>query len=197
MLAATGSTITAAIFSGAARNKPSTVSIELYRATIVIAASAAGTPRAVGLTKSHPARTGAHQHRVAMTVIASVKLDYVLATGGGAREPDRGESCFGSRSNQPDFLCAFDRRRDQFRELNFESRRRAETQAQPRLLCDRLHDARMSMSENRGTVGANVVEKIVAVGVSDCCTAATLDENWRSADGLPRAHGRIHRTRNR
>ncbi len=131
-----------------------------------------------------------------MTMIASVKLDYVLATGGGARDSNRGESCFGSRADETDFIRAFDRRRDQFCEFDFKPRRRAETEAQPRLFCNRLCDARMSVSENRGAVGANVVEKNVAVGVSDCCTAATLDENWGIADRLPRAHGRIHRTRN-
>src|SRR5258708_3023239 len=131
-----------------------------------------------------------------MTVIASVKLDYVRATGRCACESDRSEAGFSSRRNQSYFLCTCDRRRDQFRELDFQARRCAETQAQPRLLRDRLCHVRISVSENCGAVGANVIEKSVAVSVSDCCTAATLDENRRIADGLPRTHGRIHRTRN-
>src|SRR6202451_3142180 len=100
-----------------------------------------------------------------MTVIASVKLNDVRTPSRRARESDRREASFGSRRNQSYLLRTFDRRRDQFRELNFEPRRRAETQAQPRLFCDRLHDVRMSMSENRRAVRTDVVEKNVAVGV--------------------------------
>src|ERR1700685_979722 len=98
-----------------------------------------------------------------MTVIASVKLNDVRTPSRRARESDRREASFSSRRNQSYLLCAFDRRRDQFRELNFEARRRAETQAQPRWFCDRLHDSRMSMSENRGAVRTNVIEKSDAV----------------------------------
>src|SRR5258708_10510119 len=107
-----------------------------------------------------------------MTVIASVKLDYVRATGRCACESDRSEAGFSSRRNQSYFFCTCDRRRDQFRKLDFQARRCAETEAQPRLLRYRLCDVRMSVSENCGPVGSNVIEKSVAVGVDQCCTAA-------------------------
>ena len=131
-----------------------------------------------------------------MTVIASVKLDYVRATGGGARESERGEAGLGARADEPDLLRAFDRRREQFREFDLEPRRCAEAQTESRLLGDGLNDARMSMTEDSGAVGADVIEKRVAVGIDQSSAAATFDEDWRTADGLPCADGRIDRTRN-
>ena len=131
-----------------------------------------------------------------MTVIASVKLDYVRATGGGARESERGEAGLRARADEPDFLRAFDRRREQFRELDLEPRRRAEAKTESCLLGNRPNDARMSMAEDCGAVGADVIEKSVAVGIDQSSAAATFDEDWRTADGLPCADGRIDRTRN-
>src|SRR5271166_6484889 len=131
-----------------------------------------------------------------MTVIASVKLDYVRTPGRRARESKRRESRFCSRSNQTYLLYAFDRRRDQFRELDLQPRRRTKTKTKSRLLCYGLGNSLMSVSENRWAIGANVIEKCIAICIDHCCAAATFDEDWCSADRFPRAHRRIHRTRN-
>src|SRR5271154_3679417 len=125
-----------------------------------------------------------------MTVITSVKLDYVRTSGRRARESERSESRFGSRGNQTYLLYAFDRRRDQFREFDFQPRRRTKAKTKPRLLRYGLSNSLMCMSEDRWAIGANVIEKCIAVCIDHCCTAATFYENWCSADGLPRAHGR-------
>src|SRR5271156_4241671 len=98
-----------------------------------------------------------------MTMIASVKLDYVRTPGRGACESERGDSGFGSRGNQTYLLYAFDRRRDQFRDLDLQPRRRTKAKTKPRLLCYGLSNSLMSMSENRRAIGTNVIEKCIAI----------------------------------
>src|SRR5271170_3765072 len=98
-----------------------------------------------------------------MTMIASVKLDYVRTPGRGACESERGDSGFGSRGNQTYLLYAFDRRRDQFRDLDLQPRRRTKAETKSCLLCYGFDYALLCMSENRWAIGANVIEKCIAV----------------------------------
>src|SRR6202795_5060993 len=131
-----------------------------------------------------------------MPVIASVELDYIRASGRGARESECGDAGLCSGADEADFFRAFNRRGDQFREFDFDSGRRAEAKSIPRLLNNRLDDSRTGMSEDCRAVGAYVIEIAGAVRVDKSCAEATLDKNWGSADRLPGAHWRIHGTRN-
>jgi hypothetical protein len=87
-----------------------------------------------------------------MTVIASVKLDYVRAPSRSARESERRESGFRSRSNQSYLLYAFDRRRDKFRQLDLQPRRRTKAETKLRLLSYSLSNSSISMSEYRWAI---------------------------------------------
>src|ERR1700734_947400 len=131
-----------------------------------------------------------------MTVIASVKLDYVRAPGRRARQSEPREPGFRSRSNQSYLLYAFDRRRDKFRQLDLQPRRRTKAETKSRLLCYCFSYLLMCVPEDRWAIGTNVIEKCISICIDHCCTTATFDEDWCSADRLPRAHGGIHRTRN-
>src|SRR5712692_5511033 len=131
-----------------------------------------------------------------MSVIASVELDYIRASGRRSRESECGDAGFGSGTDEANFFGALNRRGDQFRELDLDSGRRAEAESIPGLFGNSLDDSRTGMSEDCWAVGAYVVEIAGAVRVNQSCTDATLDENWGVTYCLPGTDGRIHRTRN-
>src|SRR5258708_1153039 len=131
-----------------------------------------------------------------MPVIASVELDYVRASGRSSRDSERRDTRFGARGNKSAFFGALNCRGNQLGEFKLEGGGGGEAESALRLLSDRADDAWIGMAEDCRSVGADVIEKSRAVRIDQRCAAATLDKNRSSADCLPRAHRRIHRTRN-
>src|SRR5262249_34141931 len=100
-----------------------------------------------------------------MPVITAIELDDARATRNAAGGSERRWGGLGSGADQANTLSGSYRRRDCFRELDLESTWRAEAEAEPRLLANRGNHAGMSMTENRRTIGAHVVEKFLPVGI--------------------------------
>ena len=104
MLPTTGSTITAAIWSPCSRNALSTAAIELYGSAMVVSANALRDARGIGDAERRHARSGLHQQRIDVAVVAAFELDGQVAPGEAARQAERAHGGFGAGIHQPHHL---------------------------------------------------------------------------------------------
>ena len=84
---------------------------------------------------------------------------------------------------------------DPLGDRHFELGGSAVTEAEGGLLGDGGDDLGMGMAEDRGTIGSDVVDEAIAVGVDQHRALAAGDEERRAADRLPCADRRVNGAR--
>ena len=127
-----------------------------------------------------------------MAVVAAVELDDSRAAGGGARDAHGGHSGLGAGTHQADFFGHRDSRADALGEFDFELGRRAVRKSAARLIGNRRNDRRDGVAENRGSVGADVVDEAIAVSIEDnVAPSPRAMKSVASADRFPCADRRI------
>ena len=165
MFAATGSTITAAIFPACSRENA------LDGGDIVVGRverEARERVRNAGArrnAKRREAGAGFDEKTIGVAVVAALEFEDQIALGEGARDADGGHGRFGAGADEAD---AFDRRdgaRDALAQLDFERRRHAVAGAARGLIRDGGDNVGMRVTENQRAPGADVVDVFAAVGV--------------------------------
>ena len=167
-------------------------------------------PRARRHAERHRARSGLHQERIRVAVIAALELDDLVALGRRARDPDRAHRRFRSRADEAHALHRGHQRHDTLRQPSLEIRRRAKAGAPRRRGGEGLQEPLRRVPVDQRSPRHHVVDVVVAVDVLDSGAAAPRNEERRPADRLegpdrtvdsagkdPRSgceHARRHRT---
>ena len=141
------------------------------------------------------ARTGLHQQRIDVPVIAAFELDGQVPARESARHPQRAHRRFGARVHQPHHLHRRHRAADHLGQFDFALGGRAEAGADLQHLARSLQCTGKAVAQNQRPPGAHVVDVLVAVDVEDARALAARDEARRSADAAKRADRRIHAAR--
>ena len=126
-----------------------------------------------------------------MAMVTTVELDDPGAAGGGARDANRGHPRFRAGADQAHLASHRDGGRDALGDLDFQLSGSPVTEAAAGLIGDRRDDLGMGVSDDRGTVGADVIDEAVAVGIDEHRALSVCDEERRATDRLPCAHRRI------
>src|ERR1700737_3876554 len=120
-----------------------------------------------------------------MAVLTTVELDDPGAAGGSARDANRGHPRFRAGAYQAHLASHRDGGRDALGDLDFQLSRSSVTEAVAGLIGDRGDDLGMRVSEDRGTVGADVIDEAVAVGIDAHRALSVCDEERRAPARLP------------
>ncbi len=131
-----------------------------------------------------------------MAVIASIELDDLVATGGGACNPYRGHARLSAGIYQADFFRRGDRATNDFRKFYFEFGRCAKTESAVCLFRNRFCNTGIAMAEDGRTIRADVIYEAVLVGIEDISSTRVFDKKRRAFDCGPRADRRIYRAGN-
>ncbi len=167
MLPTTGSTIIAAILPACARNAAST------RVHIIIRQCHGGITKRlryalrIGDPQGRHARTGLHQQRIHVAVVAAFELHDEVAPGEAAGHANGRHGGFGAGVHQPHHLDGGDGVADRFRQLNFLLRGRAEAGADLERAFERRQDFGMPVAQQQRSPGADVIDVLVAIHVED------------------------------
>ncbi|MCY1534316.1 hypothetical protein D9M68_696840 [compost metagenome] len=137
-------------------------------------------------------RTGFHQQRVGMAVVAAFELDDLLASGRAARQADRAHAGFGARTHQAHHVDAGHQLDDLFGQLHLTLGRRTVGKAFQHRFLHRFQHGRVAMAQDHRAPGADVVDVLLAVGVPEIGTLGALHETRCAAHGAEGAHGRVH-----
>ena len=147
---------------------------------------------AVGLPESHRARTGFHEKRIDVSVVASGEFHDFFAARRAARKADSGHRRLGAGVGHADFFDGGNDLRNQFRHADFRRCVRAETQAAIHGGVNGGADFRIVVPENRRSPRQNVIDKFVPVGRKQAATARALRVKRLHADVAKRADRGIH-----
>ena len=128
-------------------------------------------------------------------MVTAVELDDTGAAGRGAGEANRGHAGLGPGADQAHLARHRDGGGDPLGDRHFELGGSAVTEAEGGLLGDGGDDLGMGMAEDRGTIGSDVVDEAIAVGVDHHRAFAAGDEERRAADRLPCADRRVNGAR--
>src|SRR6266436_4074522 len=123
-----------------------------------------------------------------MTMVAAVELDYPGPAGGCACDSYRGHPGFGSGTHQAHLFRDRNFGAYRFCKLDLEFGRRTVAQSSACLLRNCSGNFQIRMAEDRWSVGADVIDKAVAIRVEQVRAFAALDKERRAADRLPRTH---------
>ena len=138
------------------------------------------------------ARSGLHQERVGVPVVAAFELDDPVASGERARHAHRAHRRFGARADEPHPLHRRHQRPHALAELVLERAWRAEAGAAAcaAAAIALIRPARRVAVDQRPP-RHHVVDEAVAVDVLSRRAAPRADEQRRAADGLKRANGTV------
>ncbi len=146
-------------------------------------------------TVRHPerrrARSGPHQQRIDVPVIAAGELDDPRPSGSGAGDAQGRHGCLGTRAHQADHVHRRNGGCQPLGHVDLACRRRAETGAITQGILYGSQHLRMRMPEDHRAPRADVVEVAVAVDVPDVAPTCPLDEDGLAANGTPGADGTV------
>src|ERR1700722_19222997 len=123
-----------------------------------------------------------------MAVVATFELNDEIALSDAAGEADGAHGRFGAAGNEANFFDEGNRFGDQSRKLQFEFSGDAETCAAPRLLGDGPADRWMRMTQQHRPPRADVIEKLVAIGIVKVLPASLFDDQGLATHGTKRAN---------
>src|SRR5882757_6196449 len=131
-----------------------------------------------------------------MSVITALELHDGVAPGEGASQPDRAHGRLGAGAHEAHQLDGRHERYDAARKLRFKRRRGAEAQAVRGDLLHGLDDLRMSVTQDHGSPGADVIDVAPIVRGEHVRALGFLEENRLAADAAKSANGRVDAARN-
>ena len=137
---------------------------------------------------------GGDEQAVDVTVVTAFDLDDEVAAGGSACKTDGAHGGFGAAVDQADLFEARDVLDELFGQPDFSFRGDAEARPAFEGLGHGLNDLRVSVAEDQGSPGQDVVDVFVAIGVGDAGAFAGCREKWLATDALERAHGTVYAT---
>ena len=191
MLAAMGSTMTAAILSWCA-SKSFSVAGEIVvggvERELRESLRDAGT---LGDAERGETGAGLGEKAVGVAVVAAFKFDEQIASGETASEAERAHGGFGAAGDEADFLQERNGAANLLRELDFEFGGDAVAGALLRLIGDGGGDGGIGVAEQHGAPGADEIEQLIAVGVVEILALAAFDDERFAADGAEGADGRV------
>ena len=147
------------------------------------------------VAKSRQARTRLDQKCVGMAVVAAFKLDQFAAPGGATRQTDGAHRGFGAGADQPHHVHAGHQFEDFFGQLDFALGWRAKREAVKRCVLHSAQHSRVTVTQNHGAPGADVVNIALAVRVPKVGALRAGDKTRRSTDCLEGPYRRVHAAR--
>ena len=127
-----------------------------------------------------------------MAVVVAGKFHDLIASRGTACEADGTHGRFGSRVDETDHFDGSHRVDDQTGETGFQNGRRSETRSGMEDLLKCSENFRMTVAEDHGAPGADVIDVAVPVNVGEVCTFRALNEDGVSADCAECACGTVY-----
>ncbi len=134
------------------------------------------------------ARSGLHQQRIHVAVIAAFELDGKVAARESARHAQRAHGGFGPGIDQAHHLDGRHALVNQLGQLHLALGGRAEAGSDRENLAQRVHDRRKAVAQDQRSPGQDVVDVLVAVDVVDVRSLAACDERRRPAHAAKCAH---------
>src|SRR5476651_956998 len=101
-----------------------------------------------------------------MAVIAALELEYLRASGGGARDPQCRHHRFGARIHKTQILYPWNSAGDVLSQFETVGLGRAQTPASPQSLLDRRAHGLIAMPEDQRSEGHAIVEIFAPVNIS-------------------------------
>src|SRR5262249_6454799 len=111
-------------------------------------------------------------------MVATFKLDDVLALGKGPRQPDGGHCRFGPGTDKADFLDGGKGCDDLLRQLGFAWCACAEAGPIAIRSLDGLDHGWMRVAKDQRSPGTDIIDVLVAVSVPDVRALAAYDVRW-------------------
>ena len=130
-----------------------------------------------------------------MPVIAAGELEDRGPAGGGARDAHRRHRRLGAGRDQPQRLATRHARAHALAQLDLGGRCETEKEALLGRAPHGIHHRRMRVAEDRGPPGADPVDVLPALRVTDARALRRCDRDRRNAGCAERAHRRVHAAR--
>jgi hypothetical protein len=145
-----------------------------------------GDAGAAGHGQGGQAGPGVDQEAVGVAVVAARELHDEVAPCRAPCEPECAHGRFRARRREAELLHRWNGRPDRLAEDHLGGRRRTEGEAVAGSGSHGIDDHRMSVTEDRRSPCADVVDVPVAVGIANAGAVASLEHKRRPADGSER-----------
>ena len=148
-----------------------------------------GDAGAIGQTQGGLAGAGLGQQAVGVAVVATLELDDPVAASEGAGEAEGGHGGLGAGADEADHLDGGDGVADGAGELDLQLRGGAVGGAAFDGAREHVGDGGMSVAEDEGAEGGNVVDVGVTIDIEHAGALPVGDDGRPAADGLEGADG--------
>ena len=137
------------------------------------------------------AGAGLDQQRIAVTVIATLELDDLVAAGMAAREADRRHRCLGAGVGHANLIHGGKDVADAFRHLDFGFGRCTEAQTLGGRLLYGLDDLGIGVAADHRPPGTDIIDIGLAVDIVEKSALGAFDERGRAAHAIEGTHRRV------
>mmetsp|Transcript_11173 Transcript_11173/g.16762 ORF Transcript_11173/g.16762 Transcript_11173/m.16762 type:complete len:245 (-) Transcript_11173:96-830(-) len=156
---------------------------------------ARGHSGGIGKAEGGNSRSSLNEEGVRVSVVASLKLDHLLAVGVSTAQTDHTHACLGTGVAETHHLDGGDGIDDHFSQLVLERAGGSEAGSLVHGLLDGIQYLVIGMSDDGGSPGTNVVDVLVVVHVPGVGSLDAVEHDGVSSDALECAHRGADTTR--